>query len=119
MCIVGGCWTAVSCAADDVGDFTGAALVGAEKGGGGEEVGISDAPFLGDGVDGGVVEGEEGFPEEGVVVAEGGGCGDVEAVVEEDEAGFAGGEALDEDVAWVGVAVYLFITQVRGVMGGC
>ena len=109
MCVVGGSWTAVFGAADDVGDFTSAALVGAEEGGGGEEVGVSYSPFLCDGVDGGVVEGEEGFPEEGVVVAEGGGCGDVEAVVEKDEAGFAGGEALDEDVTWVGVAVYLYI----------
>ena len=38
-------------------------------------------------------------------MAEGRGHVDVEAVVDEDEFGFAGGEAPDEDVSWVRVAV--------------
>ncbi|KFY44140.1 hypothetical protein V494_01608, partial [Pseudogymnoascus sp. VKM F-4513 (FW-928)] len=69
-------------------------------------IGLLDAPFVGDGLEGVVVECQEGAPELGVLDAEGGFEGYVEAVVEEDELGGAGGEAPEEDVAWVWVAVY-------------
>lgn len=95
----------------DVGDFLGATLVRTEEGSRGKEVRVADAPFAGNFINGVVIEGEEGFPEEGVVVAEFGGGGDVEAVVEEDKAGFAGGEALNEDVSGVRVAVDLWVVS--------
>ena len=83
-----------------------AAAVGAHEGGGGEDVGVGDAPLVDDFVEGRVVECEERFPEAGVLVAEGRVHVDVEAVVDEDELRAPGGLAAHEDVAWVGVAVH-------------
>lgn len=68
-----------------------AAFVGTHEGCGGEDIWVVDAPaayYVGDGV---VVEGEEGFPEECVLVAELGAHVDVEAVVNENEFRFTGG----------------------------
>ncbi len=82
-----------------------AASVGAHKRSGSEDVGVVDAPALNDFAEGLVVECHERFPEKAVLVAELGLHVHVEAVVDENELGFARGEAPDEDVARMRVAV--------------
>ena len=83
-----------------------AALVGAHEGGAGEDVRGFDSPFFGHVADGLVVKGHQAAPEEGVLLAELGVHFDVETVVNEDKLGLARGEATDEDVSWVGIAVH-------------
>ena len=82
-----------------------AARVGTHEGRRGEDVRVVDAPGGHDGAEGVVVEGEERFPEQRVLVAEGRRHLDVEPVVDEDDFGGARGQPPDEDVARVRVAV--------------
>lgn len=82
-----------------------AAAVRSHQGRRGEEVSILDAPAAHDGVKGGVIEGEKGFPEAGVLVSEFGVHLDVESVIDEDKLRMTGRSPADEDVAWVRIAV--------------
>ena len=80
--------------------------VGRHKCDRGEEVGVLHAPAGDDlGYDA-VVEGQQGFPEARVLVAERGVHVNVEAVVYEHQLGFPRGGASYEDVPWVWIAVY-------------
>lgn len=90
---------------DAVAERVVAALVGAQERGAGEEVGAADAPFRGDARNGPVVKGHEGLPEGAVLAPERRRHVHVEAVVDEDQLGAAAGQAPDEDVARVRVAV--------------
>ncbi|KFY49178.1 hypothetical protein V496_10199, partial [Pseudogymnoascus sp. VKM F-4515 (FW-2607)] len=66
---------------------------------------LTDAPLAGDLFEGTIVERQQCAPELCVLNPEFGLESDVQAVVEEDELGVAGGETAEQDVARVRVAV--------------